>query len=88
MTLAQRNPVENFRAGPWPRDFGRRLERLKLLAGLTWKEMARALGVTDRALLQWRRDERRPSGANILALMEFSRSVPGGYEMMFPEDGA
>ena len=66
MTLAERNPLADFRPAPWPEDFGRRLEGLKVLAGVNWQEMGRLLGVTDRAILLWRRGERRPSGANIL----------------------
>ncbi len=53
-----------------------------MVAGLTWREMAGPLGVTDRAILQWRRGERRPSEPNILAIMELARSVPGGVELM------
>ena len=82
MTLAQPKPLEDFRPPPWPQDFGRRLERLKLLSGLTWQELAKKLGVTDRAILLWRRGKRRPSGANLLAIMELARSIPGGVEAM------
>ena len=34
MTLAERNPLADFRPPPWPEDFGRRLEALKVLAGV------------------------------------------------------
>ena len=82
MTLAERNPLADFRLPSWPEDFGRRLEGLKVLTGLKWREMADLLGVTDRAILQWRRGQRRPSGANILAITELARSVPGGIELL------
>ena len=82
MTLAERNSLADFRPTPWPEDFGLRLEALKLLAGLNWQEMAGLLGVTDRAVLLWRRGERRPSGANILAVIELARSIPGGIETL------
>ena len=82
MTLAERSALSDFRLPRWPEDFGRRLEGLKELAGLKWREMAALLGVTDRAILLWRRGERRPSGANILAITEFARSIPGGIELL------
>ena len=82
MTLAERNPLADFRPTPWPEDFGLRLEGLKLLAGLNWQEMAGLLGVTDRAVLLWRRGERRPSGANVLAVIKLARSIPGGVETL------
>ena len=82
MTLAERNPLDDYRPPLWPEDFGRRLEGLKALAGVKWREMAALLGVTDRAILLWRRGERRPSGVNILAITEFARSIPGGIELL------
>ena len=82
MTLAERNALADFRPTPWPEDFGRRLEGLKELAGLKWQEMAALLGVTDRAILLWRKGERRPSAANILAITELARSIPGGIELL------
>ena len=42
--------------------------------------------MTDRAILLWRRGERRPSGANILAITEFARSIPGGIELLCQGD--
>ena len=86
MTLAERNPLADFRPTPWPEDFGRRLEGLKVLAGLNWQEMAGLLGVTERAILLWRRGERRPSGANVLAITELARNIPGGVETLYQGD--
>ena len=86
MTLAERSPLADFRPTPWPEDFGRRLEALKVLAGVNWQEMARLLGVTDRAILLWRRGERRPSASNILAITELARSIPGGIEVLCQGD--
>ncbi|MXZ90474.1 MAG: helix-turn-helix transcriptional regulator [Chloroflexi bacterium] len=86
MTLAEPNLLADFRPTPWPEDFGLRLEGLKVLAGLTWQEMAELLGVTDRAILLWRRGERRPSGANVLAITELARNVPGGIKLLCQGD--
>ena len=82
MTLAECNPLTDFHPTPWPEDFGRRLEGLKRLAGVKWLEMAALLGVSDRAILLWRRGERRPSGANILAITELASRLPGGIELL------
>ena len=86
MTLAERNLLEDYRPPEWPEDFGRRLEGLKVLAGVKWQEMAGLLGVTDRAILLWRKGERRPSGANILAITELARRIPGGIELLCQGD--
>jgi transcriptional regulator with XRE-family HTH domain len=86
MTLAQGNLLEDFRPTPWPEDFGQRLEGLKVLTGLKWKELAPLLGVSERTMLLWRRGERRPSGANILALTELARVIPGGIDVLCQGD--
>ena len=87
MVIEERNRIEDYRPPPWPADFGERLEGLKKLAGLSWREMAHLLGVTDRGALKWRRGG-RPSAANFLAIMELARGVPGGYELMlYGNDG-
>ena len=86
MTLAEGNQLEDYRPPPWPEDFGRRLEGLKALAGVKWQEMAGLLGVSHRAILLWRRGERRPSGANILAITDLARRIPGGIEVLCQGD--
>ena len=87
MAIEERNRTLDYRPPPWPEDFGERLEDLKELAGLSWVEMAELLGVTDRGALKWRRGG-RPSAANLLAIMELARGVPGGYELMlYGDDG-
>ena len=86
MTLAERNQLEDYRPPTWPEDFGRRLEGLKMLAGVKWQDMAGLLGVSERAILQWRRGERRPTGANILAITELARRIPGGIELLCQGD--
>ena len=82
MTLAERKALTDFRPTPWSEDFGRRLEGLKGLSGLKWQEFAELLGVTERALLLWRKGERRPTGANILVITELARIIPGGIELL------
>ncbi len=81
MASEERNRTLEYRPPPWPEDFPQRLERLKEKAGISWKQMAERLGVTDRGALKWRR-EGRPSAANFLAILELARELPGGYDLM------
>ena len=77
--------IEDFSLPPWPEDFGERLERLKEMAGLSWRELADFLGVTQRGMLKWRRGG-KPSEANYWAIMELSCRVPGGFALMLYGD--
>ena len=85
MATLERDRIEDYRPPPWPEDFPQRLERLKEMAGISWKRMAELVGVTDRGALKWRRGG-RPSAANYLAIMELARDVPGGYDLMMHGD--
>ena len=76
----------DYRPPPWPEDFPQRLERLKEMAGVSWKRMAELVGVTDRGALKWRRGG-RPSAANFRAIIELAREIPGGYDLMMDGDG-
>ena len=75
----------DYRPPPWPEDFPQRLERLKEMAGISWKRMAELVGVTDRGALKWRRGG-RPSAANFRAIIELAREIPGGYDLMMDGD--
>ena len=68
-----------------PADFGERLTRLKRRAGLTWEEMAEALGVDDRQLLRWRRGS-CPSGGSMLSLIRLAAQLPGGLNELLGHD--
>ncbi|MXX48121.1 MAG: helix-turn-helix transcriptional regulator [Chloroflexi bacterium] len=68
-----------------PGDFGERLTRLKRRAGLTWEEMAEALGVEDRQLLRWRRGS-CPSGGSMLSLIRLAAQLPGGLNELMGHD--
>ena len=68
-----------------PGDFGERLTRLKRRAGLTWEEMAEALGVDDRQLLRWRRGS-CPSGGSMLSLIRLAAQLPGGLNELLDHD--
>ena len=59
------------RATEFPEDFPQRLGRMRKSAGLTWRGLARALGVNVRTLYRWRAGA-RPDAAHMLALLEFA----------------
>ena len=67
-----------------PKDFPQRLERLKEASGLTWRGMARAIGIDHKLLLYWRRGG-GPSGGSMLSLFRFANRVPGGLRILLGE---
>ena len=88
MTTMECDRPLDYRPPPFPDDFGERLEGLKELVGVSWREFAELLGVTERGLLKWRRGG-PPSGVYFWAIMELARQVPGGYRLMlYGGDGA
>ena len=88
MFIEERNRIPDYIRPRFPEDFGERLEGLKKLTGLSWRQMAGLLGVTDRGALKWRRGG-RPSADNFVAILRLARSVPGGFELiLYGDDGA
>ena len=85
MTTYERKLIIECCPSPFPDDFGRRLERLKELAGVSWRELAGRIGVTERGMLKWRRGA-PPSGAYLWSIIELARDVPGGYEVVMGAD--
>ena len=59
------------RGTEFPHDFPQRLERLRAASGLTWRALARELGVSVRSLYRWRAGT-RPDAAHMLAIVEFA----------------
>ncbi len=55
----------------FPDDFPQRLERLREASGLTWRALARELGVSVRSVYRWRSGT-RPDAAHMLAIVEFA----------------
>ena len=68
-----------------PPDFAERLLALKRRAGLTWDEMAWALGVDTRQLMRWRRGA-APNGGAMLALVRLAAQIPDGIFDLFGDD--
>lgn len=52
-------------------DFPQRVERLREASGLTWRALARELGVSVRSLYRWRTGT-KPDVAHMLAIVEFA----------------
>lgn len=74
--------LENWRPPPWPEDFPQRLERLLEMAELSRRDLARFLGVTERTVQKWLAGEGRPKGGSFYGIVQISRGVPGGLDLM------
>lgn len=59
------------RGAAFPDDFPQRLERLREASALTWRGLARELGVSVRSVYRWRAGT-RPDAAHMLAIVEFA----------------
>ena len=74
--------TEPLDGGVLPEDFGERLEQLKELSGLSWRGMAKALGVDPKQLRMWRRkgvEPLRRSNALHLPLRVPDTRRPAGH---------
>ena len=58
-----------------PADFPDRLERFKDASGLTWRSLARILGVSPYRLRQWRKRGVAPSSAHLFWLLTLAESM-------------
>ena len=67
-----------------PDDFPQRLERLKEASGLSWRGMARAIGIDRKLLRKWRKGA-VPSGGSMLSLFLFANRVPEGLRILMGE---
>ena len=82
--MGMQESIGDFRAPPFPRDFPQRLEGLKELTGLSWREFAARLGAKHGRVVGWRRGA-KPSGGALWAIMRLAWEVPGGIGVMLPE---
>ena len=69
----------------FPKDYPERLERLVELIGLTWEEFAERLGVENERVTAWRAGT-IPTGGEVWHIMRLAYSVPGGIDVMLPEN--
>ena len=72
-------------SGVLPRDFAQRLERLKEASGLSWRGLARALGVDPKQLARWRKGV-EPCGGAMHSIHRFAHRIPGGTEILIDDD--
>ena len=59
----------------FPRDFSERLESFKEASGLSWKALARLLGVRPYRLWQWRERGVAPSPAHLFLLLTIAEGM-------------
>ena len=71
--------------GVLPRDFAQRLERLKEASGLSWRGLARALGVDPKQLARWRKGV-EPCGGAMHSIHRFASRIPGGTQILMGDD--
>ncbi len=71
-------------SGVLSQDFPKRLERLKEASGLSWRGMAKALGVDPKQLLRWRKGV-EPCGGAMHSIFRFASRLPGGLEILIGE---
>ena len=72
-------------SGVLPRDFAQRLERLKEASGLSWRGLARALGVDPKQLARWRKGV-EPCGGAMHSIHRFASLIPGGTQILMGDD--
>ena len=77
--------TQPMETGVLPEDFGRRLERLKEASGLSWRGLARALGVDPKRLAHWRKGA-EPCGGAMHSIHRFASRMPGGPEILMGQD--
>ena len=78
------DPIDASYPELFPKDFGERLARLVEMAGLSWEEFAERLGVGCDRVTEWRGGE-VPTGGEVWHIMRLALSIPGGTEVMLPQ---
>ena len=84
LRTAREEGTQPLESGVLPEDFGQRLERLKEASGLSWRGMAKALGVDPKQLLRWRKGV-EPCGGAMHSIFRFASRLPGGLEILIGE---
>ena len=84
LRTAAEEGTQPLESGVLPQDFGQRLERLKEASGLSWRGMAKALGVDPKQLLRWRKGV-EPCGGAMHSIFRFAARLPGGLEILIGE---
>ena len=66
--------MEPLQGAVMPEDFPQRLERLKEASGLSWRGLARVIGIDYKLLRRWRKGW-APSGGSMLSLCLFANRI-------------
>ena len=66
----------------FPPDFPERLERLKQLSGLSWRQIAFRLGTDTGVIREWRAGKRQPSTLHLFSLFRLAANVRGGQDIL------
>ena len=83
-TVGELNHRNDSQVELFPKDFGDRLERLLELAGLSWEEFPRIMGVGRARVAEWR-EGTIPTGGEVWRIISLAQTVPGGIDIMLPE---
>ena len=79
--------IEDWSPPSWPEDFGERVGRLLKMAGLSRRDLAEFVGVTEGTVGKWLKGA-IPAGPNFLGIVELASTVPGGFDLiMYGEAG-
>ena len=70
-----------YLSGVLPKDFAKRIARLKKASGLTWNAFADALGVDEKNLYRWSHGT-EPCGGAYHSLMSLAAMIPGGVDIL------
>ena len=73
-----------YLSGVLPKDFARRLNRLKKASGLSWNDFADALGVDKKQVHRWRNGT-EPCGGAHHSLVSLAPMIPGGVDILMGE---
>ena len=76
--------IAPYLSGVLPKDFPKRLERLREASGLTWNAFADALGVDKKRVHRWRRGV-KPDSEAYHALVKLAALIPGGLDILMGE---
>ena len=79
-----RVPTNRTSGSAFPKDFPRHLEVFKEMAGMSWRELAKRVGVRYGRLMSWRRGT-VPKGEALLSLFRVASTMPGGLETLVPD---
>ena len=76
-----RVPTTRTSGSAFPKDFPQHLELFREEAGMSWRELAKRVGVRYGRLMCWRRGT-VPKGGALHSLFRVASTMPGGLETL------